>query len=410
MATFEKCTEKQSKEDTPQYTKYPLRRLEPSIQKFLKVIQIDLARLHRHRLNVEKYNRLQDWTNLHTEQINATRTIQQIKANIHEIEKSRLQVCSEDLEQFDKKINDMKFGAIKSVQEFVSLIHGEKSTTHSSSESSPEDEHQPLTLSQGQLVEGQGHDQAVLNELPENTQVAESWENLQENLEELNVMIHQFASMVNTQQESLDRIEDNIDKAHTDVRQGVKNLGKASKYKAAIFPVAGALIGTVIGGPIGFVAGAKIGGLVGVAGGTAGFFGGRFIKKRTEKVTEVELSKLSRSNSEPEVNKEPETWESWFGFGRKRNQSAELPETRLSTVEFQEPDSDRNQSAEELEPGLLTEDVQEPGSFENHSTEKLEPGLSSLEFQEPGSVTEEVGNQTEEKLESGLPPVDGSSH
>lgn len=34
--------------------KYPVRRLEPSISKFLKVLEIDLDRLHRHRLNIEK--------------------------------------------------------------------------------------------------------------------------------------------------------------------------------------------------------------------------------------------------------------------------------------------------------------------------------------------------------------------
>ena len=54
MATFEQCTDNPSSQDGVQHRKYPLIRLEPSIKKFLKVIQIDLARLHRHRLNVEK--------------------------------------------------------------------------------------------------------------------------------------------------------------------------------------------------------------------------------------------------------------------------------------------------------------------------------------------------------------------
>lgn len=52
MATFEGKDD--GKSGSLEYKKYPLRRMEPAIQKFLKVIQIDLARLHRHRLNVEK--------------------------------------------------------------------------------------------------------------------------------------------------------------------------------------------------------------------------------------------------------------------------------------------------------------------------------------------------------------------
>ena len=49
MASFESSTDNED-----QYQKYPIRRLEPSIQKFLKVIKIDLGRLHQHKLNIEK--------------------------------------------------------------------------------------------------------------------------------------------------------------------------------------------------------------------------------------------------------------------------------------------------------------------------------------------------------------------
>lgn len=322
MATFERCTDNQSGTDTIQHTKYPLRRLEPSIQKFLKVIQIDLGRLHRHRLNVEKFNRLQDLNSLNTEQINATRTVQQIKANIHEIEKTRLQVCDEDMEKFDNRINDMKLGAIKSVYEFVDLAKGCKSSaTYSSSDSSPDGDPQLLTFDSSN---DRFEDQLQMKELPENTEVAESWDNLQENLQELNSLIHQFTATVNTQQESVDRIQDNVEEACTNVREGAKQLGKAAKYKVAVLPIAGAVLGTVVAGPFGLIAGAKIGGLIGVAGGGAvGYLGGRIFKKRHEKATEMELAKLSRSNSLPDVHSRSVDGNSW---GRERN---------LSTTEVQ---------------------------------------------------------------------------
>ncbi|KAL4217345.1 endoplasmic reticulum-Golgi intermediate compartment organization [Mactra antiquata] len=54
MATFERMTDRQSSVESVEHKKYPLARLELSIQKFFKVIQIDLARLHRHKLNAEQ--------------------------------------------------------------------------------------------------------------------------------------------------------------------------------------------------------------------------------------------------------------------------------------------------------------------------------------------------------------------
>ena len=57
MASFDK----EDDSDGQQYQKYPIRRLEPSIQKFLKVINIDLGRLHQHKLNIEKVSYCQHW-------------------------------------------------------------------------------------------------------------------------------------------------------------------------------------------------------------------------------------------------------------------------------------------------------------------------------------------------------------
>ena len=70
---------------------------------------------------IPQYNRLEDWSSLNAENINATRTVQQIKANLREIEKVRHQVCDEDLNTFDNKINDMREGAIQSVLDFTTM-------------------------------------------------------------------------------------------------------------------------------------------------------------------------------------------------------------------------------------------------------------------------------------------------
>ncbi|XP_062584894.1 syntaxin-17-like [Saccostrea cucullata] len=309
MASFESKAVKQS--NAPQeMQKFSLRRLEISINKFIKVITIDIERLQQHRLNVEKFNRLNDWNALNRENVNATRTVQQIKANIKEIKKLRTQVMDEDIEEFDCKTDPMVQQAIHTLQEFVDL----RTEISKSSEADDTDvfSSRHRTVSENELLIA-GTEQ--LHQIPDCSQAEESWENLHENLVELNTLIHDFSSAVKTQQESVDRIEDNIEKAHQEVQKGAIQLGKASKYKAAIFPVAGALLGTVVAGPVGLIAGAKIGGVMGVGiGGTAGFLGGRFLKKRQNQVTEVELKNMSvkKSSSLPDIASESGQKKGWL--------------------------------------------------------------------------------------------------
>ncbi|KAK3083493.1 hypothetical protein FSP39_024121 [Pinctada imbricata] len=252
------------------------------------------------------FSRLNDWNGLHKENINATRTVQQIKANIKEIENTRKRIVDEDVEEFDKKTSGMKYDAVLAIQEFLCSVQSEESTPESPSGSTPEGDDPLGSFSMHRS--SSDHMNISLHQLQiesehDNSETIESWENLHQNLVELNTMIHEFSSAVQSQQESIDRIEDNIEKAHENVRSGVTNLSKASKYKAAAFPVAGALIGTVIGGPVGFLAGLKIGSVAAIGGGAAGFLGGRFYKKRQDKVVEAEMKNLSakRSNSMSDI-------------------------------------------------------------------------------------------------------------
>ena len=74
---------------------------------------------------------------------------------------------------------------------------------------------------------------------------------------------------------------------------------QANKYKAAIVPVAEAVLGGLIAGPIGMFTGFKLAGAAtAICGGVAGYQGGKYIKKRHDKNVELELTHLSR----PEKN------------------------------------------------------------------------------------------------------------
>ena len=51
-----------SEEDlAPVYRKFPLRRLDQTVQRFIKVLRIDLERLAKHKYNIEKVNMSSDF-------------------------------------------------------------------------------------------------------------------------------------------------------------------------------------------------------------------------------------------------------------------------------------------------------------------------------------------------------------
>ncbi|XP_013387978.1 syntaxin-17 [Lingula anatina] len=317
MASFEEAVNKGSKPCN--YQKYPIRRLEPSIQKFIKVLEIDLERLDRHQRNLLKFQRLREWENLNKEQINATRTIQQLKANIRELEKTRHQVEDDEVVQFNTKVTEIKEKALSQVKEFLEVYgHSYHVPVPAEDESIAKDSgalphplacdhdtgtyQNPVSCS---LPTDSYLQQQLTQTVPDNTDAAQSLDNLKESLLELNTMIHEFADLVQSQQEVVDRIEDNVEKAHSNVQGAAINLSKAAKYKAAIVPVAGAVIGGVVAGPVGLYVGAKIGGLAAAGvGGIVGFAGGKFIKKKQDHANEAELQNLSKkdSNSMPNLN------------------------------------------------------------------------------------------------------------
>jgi len=81
---------------------------------------------------------------------------------------------------------------------------------------------------------------------------------------------------------AVNNIEEHVETALENVKEGEKTLAKAAKLKTVLYPITGALLGTCIGGPIGLLAGLKIGGLAALGGTVLGFTGGRAVKKWQE--------------------------------------------------------------------------------------------------------------------------------
>ncbi|KAL5005734.1 hypothetical protein ScPMuIL_016892 [Solemya velum] len=305
----------------PGVQKFPIRRLEPSLDRFLKVLGAALDRLYQHKTYIIRYDKRQDWESLDRELINATRTIQQIKANMREIERTRRQVVEEDQSKFDSRIQAIKDTASADVAEFITMSNDltklavkqrldreaakENQTNEKICSTQTDEEDMPSSsllladdIQQPTDSPSTGSQQTQLQPLPEESDVMESWDTLQESLEELNSLVHHFATAVHEQQEPIDRIEENIVHASNSVWEGVKQLGQAAKSKSAIIPLTGALLGAVVAGPVGLLVGAKIGGLAAIGGGVAGAASGKILQKRQDQIVETEMVNMSRRTSD----------------------------------------------------------------------------------------------------------------
>ncbi|PKU48862.1 syntaxin-17 [Limosa lapponica baueri] len=277
--------------------KVKLRRIEPAIQKFIKVaIPTDLERLRKHQINIEKYQRCRLWDRLHEEHINAGRTVQQLRANMREMEKLCLRVRQEDIPVLQRMINPVKEEASFAIKDFLQL-HSQSAEELKKQLEGQEDASLTRsatvggeTLSNTEVKDGSQSLIQIYSRLPEIPQeenAAESWETLEEDLIQLSQLVTDFSLLVSSQQEKIDRIEDHVNSAAVNVEEGTKNLGKAAKYKLAALPVAGAVIGGVVGGPIGLLAGFKVAGIAAaLGGGILGFTGGKLIQRRKQKVIE----------------------------------------------------------------------------------------------------------------------------
>ncbi|XP_015683604.1 syntaxin-17 [Protobothrops mucrosquamatus] len=287
--------------------KVNLRRLEPAIQKFIKVaIPTDLERLRKHQINIEKYQRCRLWDKLHEEHINAGRTVQQLRANIREMENLCSRVRKEDMLTLQRMIDPVKVDASLAVQEFLQL-HSESAEVlkrHFREQEAASSAALTRSTTIGAETFSNAEDGenslsqifAPLPEIPQDQNAAESWEVLEEDLIELSTLVTEFSLLVNTQQEKVDRIEENVCSAVANVEEGTRNLSKAATYKLAALPVAGALLGGIVGGPIGLLAGFKVAGLAAaLGGGVLGFTGGKLIQRKKQKMIK-DLSSASCSD------------------------------------------------------------------------------------------------------------------
>jgi len=281
--------------------KLPLRRLEFAVRKFTDIaIPLHLDLLNKHRTNIEKFQRLEQWGSVHKEQVNARRTVQQLKTDLVEMDMVERQVADQDLPTFLKQVDPIRSQAIKALEDFLASQDFIRKPMESdtgvvgkeAAVPSEEDQVKSSWETSAQLEE-----QLPVPDTASLEAAEKSKAQLRDDLLELNHMIHRFYNLVNEQQEPVDRIEDNLEFARENIHEGTIQLGRAAKLKAALIPLTGAVIGGCVAGPLGLMAGFKLGGLAAaIGGGLIGYQGAKYIGHRKKAAADEEILMLSSSH------------------------------------------------------------------------------------------------------------------
>ncbi|EEC13786.1 syntaxin, putative, partial [Ixodes scapularis] len=289
--------------------KFSLRRVEVAVHRIVEVaIPYHLDILAKHRDNIEKFQKLKQWDKLHVEQINASRTVQQLKADLYELDHVRSQVQPENLKQFEKLVFPMQEEALQKVRTFTAMlrileVHNRKCIEHNIFSL---DKHLSRFISflsffftayelSSELLIGE----VYLSETA--TYASYLVQTLETDLLDVSGLLTSFRQLVYEQREQVQSIEAHVTAADENVQQGTKHLIRASQLQRTLLPVTGALLGLALGGPVGMVVGAKMAFGCALGGSILGFTGGRALQRRgrpkDDTVVEVELKDLSTKST-----------------------------------------------------------------------------------------------------------------
>lgn len=313
MNNYRNHTENSKQEE--ELPKLSFKRLQYALKQVVEVaIPLHVRLLKEHNENIEILKRECKDLELRCEQVKATKTVQLLKADLYELERLNHQLREEDSELFNNFIRNSTKDAIEILALFMDLHANiftplpETDDTASSNIFPPlvcyDDEQNNIDVAQDAANLESEQVQVVKSKF-------DSLNFLQKELLEINALIKQFSRFVFRQKENVDSIEENVIQTSENVLIGTEYLKKASDYKAATLPIAGAVIGGLILGPVGALAGFKIFGSIAclASGSVLGYGAGLKLKKRQQAQNEFEMKALtypskSKSSSLPDLSVE----------------------------------------------------------------------------------------------------------
>lgn len=279
-------------------SKLSFKRFELPIQRFSKTaLPLYINLLNKHEQDISQFRSNKEWDKVRRETLNAQRTISQLEAAVGEVDEVRQLLNPEEAREFDKQIKPHKKKAVDFINKFTEICN----TVNGIQEITPE------TLETEQSHSGlrlQYKDEFLPEEIEVERRKAqlETYENLQQDISDLQELFINFSENVHAQSELVEKIEENVEVAQENVQEGERILSKAAKLKTTLYPITGALIGTCIGGPVGLVAGLKFGSMAAIGGTVLGFTGGQVVKKWQE--NEGDQSQIVRSQTTTDLETE----------------------------------------------------------------------------------------------------------
>ncbi|XP_043249044.1 syntaxin-17 [Colletes gigas] len=273
--------------------KQPIKRLDIQINNFNVAIPHHVDLLKRHKINIQNYQTKHDWDKMHKEHVNVSRIIKQLKELLYQMDTLRTQVLDSDINQFDKLTANARTSILNAIKDYLEMeLHLSVSQSQSPKKEDQATSH-PLDNRYMQLQEEE-------QDLQRQQACLHAWNNLQEDVQQLQELFIEFNKIVDDQRELVNAAENNIEVTSVNVEHGEKFLQKAARYKVAAYPLTGALIGTCIGGPIGLLAGLKVGGVAAIGCGILGFTGASLLKKKeleTQKLKSMSQQSLTEPKS-----------------------------------------------------------------------------------------------------------------
>ncbi|XP_077502935.1 syntaxin 17 isoform X2 [Amblyomma americanum] len=282
--------------------KFPLRRVKLVVHRITKVaIPHHLDILSKQRSIIGKCQKLKQWDKLHDEQIRASLTIKQLKADLYELETLRSQVDPTDLQQFEHLVRPASEATFEQVRSFTEICLPVGPVIDFSAQHTCLPEVVPAAATDTDVPSLEKitvSDQAFYVEhIPDNTAAFKSWNSLKKDLHDLHDLVTSFSSLVHAQQDKVETIEENVTRADEQVAYSVVHLAQAAKLRKAMLPVTGALIGLTVGGPVGLLVGMKVALGCALGAGFLGYTGGKVLQRRSEqdKVPEdMELKEMPK--------------------------------------------------------------------------------------------------------------------
>lgn len=269
-----------------------LRRYELPVDRFAnEALPLYSDLLENHKKNMDQWKEERDWPKVRLEALKAGRTVSQLRAAVAEMDAVRAGLDAADRHDFDRRLAPHKERALRLVAHHAAIAEWVQA---------PAIQHdEPPNAAEQQVQCHTSTDQLMAEEIEVERLRAqeETYANLQQDVEDLHDLFAELSHNVHTQAEAVASVEQHVDEAAENVEQGERFLSKAARYKAAVYPLTGALLGTCLAGPIGLLAGLKVGAAAAFGGTVLGFTGGRVLKSLHEKRDEDSGPSLPQSRS-----------------------------------------------------------------------------------------------------------------